>query len=83
MPHSILVCQHRTCRNQGSAQVLAAFQAQVDAPTAVRGSSCLGQCGRGPMVVMLPEEIWYDRVRPAEVESLVARHLSLSPLLQP
>jgi NADH:ubiquinone oxidoreductase subunit E len=58
----ILVCQNRTCRKQGSKEVLAAFQEQAIAGVEIIGSSCLGQCGNGPMVLVLPQEIWYDRV---------------------
>jgi (2Fe-2S) ferredoxin len=54
---------------------LAAFQ-QADVPGwDVVASSCLGQCGNGPMVLVLPEEIWYCRVHPDEVAAVVEQHL--------
>lgn len=71
----ILVCQNRTCKNQGAARVLAAFQSEAIADFAVCGSGCLGQCGSGPMVLILPEEIWYSRVHPGEVSAIVEQHL--------
>lgn len=73
--HCIKVCQNRTCRKQGAAKVLAAFLANpVPGVTAIP-SSCLGQCGNGPMVVILPDQIWYSRVQPVEVSAIVERHL--------
>jgi len=70
-----MVCQNRTCRKQGAAKVLAAFQQAPVADITVIGSSCLGKCGNGPMVVVLPEQTWYCRVQPAEVPTVVERHL--------
>lgn len=71
----ILVCQNRTCKRQGAARVLAAFQSETIAGFAVQGSGCLGQCGSGPMVLILPEEIWYSQVHPGEVSAIVEQHL--------
>jgi (2Fe-2S) ferredoxin len=67
----ILVCQNRTCRRQGSAKVLAALQASAIADIAVKPTGCLGKCGNGPMVVVLPEQIWYSHVNPEAVPSLM------------
>lgn len=72
---SVLVCQNRTCRKQGAAKVLAAFQASAPGDFVILGSGCLGQCGSGPMVQVLPDGIWYSRVQPAEVPAIVERHL--------
>lgn len=71
----VLVCQHTTCRKQGSAKVLEAFQASPVAGVTVKGSSCLGQCGNGPTVLILPEKIWHRRVCPDEIPRLIAQHL--------
>lgn len=70
-----MVCQNRTCRQQGAAKVLVAFQARVVDQVVVLPSGCLGQCGSGPMVRVVPDEIWYCRVQPAEVPAVIERHL--------
>lgn len=72
----VLVCQNCNCRKQGAAKVLAAFQAHPVTGVEVVGSSCLGQCGNGPMVLIAPDEVWYSRVHPDEVPAVVKRHLS-------
>ena len=72
---TVLVCQNRTCKASGSAKVLQAFQNCSDNNVEVIGSSCLGQCGNGPMVLVLPEETWYSGVAPHEVEKLIEQHL--------
>jgi len=68
---TVLVCQNRTCRKQGSAKVLAAFQQNPVADIEVSGCGCLGQCGNGPIVLVLPEKAWYCGVNSHEVQGLV------------
>lgn len=71
----VLVCQGRSCRKQGAAKVLAAFQSLPVTEVTVIASSCLGQCGSGPMVLVVPEETWYSGVQADEVATVVERHL--------
>ena len=59
----------------GSAAVLAAFEAQPVQGVTVEASSCQGQCNIGPNVRVTPEEIWYCRVKPSDVPSIVEAHL--------
>jgi (2Fe-2S) ferredoxin len=71
-PIEILICQNRTCRKQGAANVLAAFRA-IDLPHHIsfEGCGCLGNCGNGPMVLVLPARIWYYRVHPQDVTKIL------------
>ncbi|NJL79797.1 MAG: (2Fe-2S) ferredoxin domain-containing protein [Richelia sp. RM2_1_2] len=71
----VRVCQNRSCKKQGAVKVLAAFKANVVSEVTVTGSSCLGQCGNGPMVLILPEMVWYSHVSPQEVPLVVKQHL--------
>lgn len=73
----VRICQHRSCRKLGAAKVLAAFQQQSIPEVEIQASECLGQCGNGPMVVVLPEKVWYCRVLPDEVGAIASRHLIL------
>ncbi|MBD2201226.1 (2Fe-2S) ferredoxin domain-containing protein [Calothrix sp. FACHB-1219] len=75
LPKCVRVCQNRTCKKQGAADVLAAFAALPVAGVIVTASGCLGQCGNGPMVLVLPEMVWYSGVQPSEVPLLVEQHL--------
>ncbi|MDX2212985.1 MAG: (2Fe-2S) ferredoxin domain-containing protein [Oculatellaceae cyanobacterium bins.114] len=72
---TVLICQSKACRKGGSERVLAAFQAIAVSDVEVVASSCLGQCGNGPMVLILPDEVWYSRVSPEEVPAVGDRHL--------
>ncbi|WP_414551245.1 (2Fe-2S) ferredoxin domain-containing protein [Anabaena sp. CCY 0017] len=71
----VRVCQNRTCKKQGAAEVLAAFTALSVPDVTVTASGCLGQCGNGPMVLVLPDLVWYCDVRPNEVPLVVEQHL--------
>jgi len=69
----VLVCQNRSCRRAGSARVLAAFEALAPQEVAVVACGCLGHCGSGPMVLILPAEAWYDHLRPQDVAGIIQR----------
>jgi (2Fe-2S) ferredoxin len=71
----ILVCQHQSCLRNGSAAVLAAFEAHPVSGVKVEASGCLGQCNTGPTVRVTPDEIWYCRVKPIDVPLIVEQHL--------
>lgn len=71
----VLVCQNRTCRKQGAAKVLAAFENLSPSEVAVEKSGCLGQCGNGPMVLVMPEQVWYCAVCPEEAAAITEQHL--------
>jgi len=71
----VLVCQHQSCLKNGSAAVLAAFEAQQVAGVKVEATSCQGQCTTGPTVRVTPDEIWYCRVKPSDVPLIVEEHL--------
>ncbi len=73
---TILVCQNCSCLARGGAEVLAAFEtADLPPDVVVEASSCLGQCNMAPNVRIVPEETWYCRLTPADVERIVVEHL--------
>lgn len=69
----VLVCQNRSCRRAGAARVLAAFKALAPQEVAVVACGCLGHCGSGPMVLILPAEAWYDHLHPQDVAAIIQR----------
>jgi (2Fe-2S) ferredoxin len=72
---TILVCQSRTCRKYGSREVLKAFLTDPVSNTEIIASGCLGQCGNGPMVLILPEKTWYWHISPQDVPLIKQQHL--------
>ncbi|MBW4657555.1 MAG: (2Fe-2S) ferredoxin domain-containing protein [Drouetiella hepatica Uher 2000/2452] len=71
----VLVCQHRSCLRNGSAEVLAAFQATVPNGVFASGSECMGQCASGTTVHIMPDNFWYCRIKPSDVPTIVQQHL--------
>jgi len=70
----IRVCQHTTCRKDGSAKVLQAFEAYQLPGIGVVPAGCIGHCGNGPMVTVLPAQISYSQVRSRDVAAIIAQH---------
>ncbi|XP_019420333.1 PREDICTED: uncharacterized protein LOC109330557 [Lupinus angustifolius] len=56
-PEEIRVCTNRTCRRKGSFQTLETLSALSSPNLAVKPSGCLGRCGAGPNLVLLPDGI--------------------------
>jgi (2Fe-2S) ferredoxin len=75
LPAAVQICQSKSCRKLGAAKVLAAFLKQPIPEVEVLESGCFGQCGNGPMVLVLPEQVWYCRVQADEVGAIVDHHL--------
>ena len=68
---TILVCQGRCCQKDGSKGVLKTFQSQAIPKVQIIASGCLGQCGNGPNVLILPEKVWHQKVNAEDVLRLL------------
>lgn len=53
----IRVCTNRTCRKQGSFQTLETLSGLAPPNVAVNPCACLGRCGAGPNLALLPDGI--------------------------
>lgn len=71
----VLVCQYRTCLKDGAQKVLATFQQEPIPNVTIKASGCLGLCGSGPMVVVLPDNVYYWHINPKKAQAIVTTHL--------
>ena len=76
----ILVCTGGGCIACGSLLVSAAFRQslrdhQLDGEIKVVESGCLGPCSIGPVVVIYPDGVFYENVKPADAEEIVTEHM--------
>ena len=71
----ILVCQHRTCKKDGADKVLAKLQQHKIVNVSVEACGCMGLCGSGPIVLVLPDNIYYWRVTPKKAQAIIEMHL--------
>ena len=76
----IAVCRGTGCASSASAEVRQALCEELDSrnlneQVEVRRTGCFGFCEEGPIVVVHPEETFYTRVRPSDVEVIVEEHI--------
>ncbi|WP_367996861.1 CbiX/SirB N-terminal domain-containing protein [Haloferax volcanii] len=75
----VAVCTNQTCAASGAATVLEQLRQGVrdadDCDVHVSRSSCLGQCGDGPIVAVYPDSVWYGGVTPDDTDRIVSSHL--------
>ena len=41
----------------------------------VEKSGCFGKCGNGPMILVLPEEVWYGHIKPQNIAVIMEQYL--------
>ncbi|GAQ79129.1 stress-induced-phosphoprotein 1 [Klebsormidium nitens] len=70
----ILICTNRTCRKDGSLQTVQYFRDLAPPGVKIDTTGCIGKCGNGPNLVMLPSELIISHCNTA---SHVARLLAL------
>jgi len=75
----VAVCTNQTCAESGAMAVLERLRQTVrdsdDCDVHITRSSCLNQCGDGPMAAVYPDGIWYGGVTPEDTERIVSSHL--------
>jgi NADH:ubiquinone oxidoreductase subunit F (NADH-binding)/(2Fe-2S) ferredoxin/NAD-dependent dihydropyrimidine dehydrogenase PreA subunit len=78
-PREVLVCQGTGCASSRSPAVQAALEEEVDRLGAqgarVKLTGCHGFCQQGPIVVVEPDGVFYQRVEPDDATDIVERHL--------
>ncbi len=74
----IIVCHGTGCRANGSPKVAEALRAAIDAENLdaavvpqIKTTGCHGFCSRGPLVIMEPSGIFYEKVKPDDAEEIV------------
>ena len=78
MSKTVLVCCGTGCLTNGSAKVAEAFRALLagtghQVECFVKETGCQGFCENGPMVRILPDDITYYKVKPADAAEIVAQ----------
>ncbi len=74
----ITVCGGTGCTALGSQSVIDAFTTELQRTgltgrVSVKKTGCHGFCERGPVVVILPQEIFYPQVTPEDVPEIVTK----------
>jgi NADH-quinone oxidoreductase subunit F len=77
---SIAVCVSTGCEALGVKEVLKALKEEIkkqnlEGRIEIKETGCLGFCEKGPRVVIYPEEIYYFRVKAADVPEIMSKTL--------
>ncbi|MFB6068878.1 MAG: CbiX/SirB N-terminal domain-containing protein, partial [Halobacterium sp.] len=71
----VAVCTNQTCAASGAATVIEELRQGVrdadECDARITRTSCLGQCGDGPMVAVYPDGIWYGGVTADDTDRIV------------
>jgi NADH-quinone oxidoreductase subunit F len=83
----ITVCAGTGCLACGCAAVSAAFhdalkENHLEEKVEIRTTGCHGFCERGPLVVMRPEGIFYQRVKPADAKQIVEKTIKQGEIIE-
>ena len=73
------VCTNQTCAESGATAVLEGLRSaarDADCDARITRTSCLGQCGDGPIVAVYPDGVWYGGVTTDDTDRVVDSHLA-------
>ena len=75
-PPTVQLCQKKNCCKRGGDELWTAFEAASHAQKGfqIEAVGCLGGCKNGPNIRLLPENVKYRHVQPAEINTLLQRH---------
>lgn len=92
--HHVFFCTNlredgRACCQDHDAQIMRDYlkkkvkDAKMAGPGGVRvnNAGCLDRCGQGPVMVIYPEETWYQYKSKEDLDAIFERHLKHSEVL--
>ncbi len=75
----ILVCAGTGCMSSKSEEIISVFKEQIKThkleKIEVHGTGCFGFCEKGPIVKVMPENIFYSKMTAADAIRVVKEHL--------
>jgi (2Fe-2S) ferredoxin len=68
------------CHTKAGVQIVANFLEEIEErglgdEVFVSNTGCFGLCEQGPIVVVYPDNIWYGKVSPEDVEKIMDEHV--------
>lgn len=83
----VLVCKHKTCLKQGGKASLKALKRTLKEQglrdeVMITKIDCLDQCGRGPVMVVYPDGVWYGGVDEETAREIVTEQLEKGRVIE-
>lgn len=82
--HHIFVCTSSRltgqnqgyCHQNGGLEIIAAFNEEItdrelDGEVMLSNTGCFGICAMGPVVMIYPQQVWYQKVTPDDVAEIM------------
>ncbi|MFW6263421.1 MAG: NADH-quinone oxidoreductase subunit NuoF [Thermotogota bacterium] len=78
--NTILMCAGGACISAGEESCLQALQKVVEKYSlqevvSIVETGCMGMCDAGPLMVIYPEGVYYQKLTPEDVEKIVSEHI--------
>ena len=79
--HVFVCTSGETCPEQGDTEkfvkILRERAKQIGRPTDVRinKAGCFSQCGRGPMIIVYPDDVWYAGVQESDLDEIFTSNI--------
>lgn len=86
--YHILVCTNQrppghprgSCGENDAQSTLEKFSQEIESrmlfeKALVSTTSCVGPCSMGPVVIVYPDGVWYNRVKPEDVGEILEQHI--------
>jgi len=72
--------QKGLCHTKNSVSIVDKFMEEVEdrdlsGDVMITNTGCFGICSRGPIAVVYPEGVWYGNLTPADVETIMEKHI--------
>ena len=82
----VIICGGTGCLALAAGDVISAFNQEVETQglasrVAIRVTGCPGFCERGPLVVIEPGNIFYQRVKPSDVAGIVSETIGKNKIV--
>ena len=83
----ITICTGTGCQAHGCSNVVAAMRQELDKQgldqVEVKATGCHGFCERGPLVVVQPQGVFYNKVNVEDVPEIIARTVQKGEVIEP
>src|SRR4030067_3682197 len=86
--HHIVVCTNTrppgrpkgSCGERGAQPVVMKFVEELEkrglfGKVVLSGSTCVGMCSAGTIVIVYPDAVWYQGVKPEDVNDILDQHI--------
>ncbi|TFG59799.1 MAG: NADH-quinone oxidoreductase subunit NuoF, partial [Spirochaetales bacterium] len=76
--YGILLCAGAGCIASGSMDLKKALEAalkNVNLKVKIVETGCLGPCAKGPVIIVKPDNVFYEKLTPADADLIVSQHL--------